>query len=71
MYVISRSKNNQKFQSTLKMLKIQIRLAPEVPFSGYPKMSKIKLLGTEKMVILALNTKTQEQFWTDSKTGFE
>ena len=37
-------------------------LAPEVPFFGYPKMPKINPLGTQKMVLLMLNTKNREQF---------
>ena len=39
-------------------------LAPEVTFLGYPKMPQIKLLGTQKMELLVLNTKILEQFWT-------
>ena len=36
-------------------------LAPEVLFSGYPEMPKIKLLGTQKMALLVLNTNIREQ----------
>ena len=36
-------------------------LAPEVQFLGYPKMPKINLLGTQKIVHIVLNTKIWDQ----------